>query len=96
MPLVKSATKSAFRKNIAAEIRSGRPQKQAAAIAHAVQRAAKGTPKAGGDMKYTQPMPAPKPKTGGMKRTMPMPMPAPKPKMGRANMMGRTMMKKGF
>jgi hypothetical protein len=39
-------------------------------------------------------MPAPKPKTGGMKRTMPMP--APKPKMGRANMMGRTMMKKGF
>jgi hypothetical protein len=24
------------------------------------------------------------------------PMPAPKPKMGRANMMGRTMMKKGF
>jgi hypothetical protein len=43
-------------------------------------------------MKYTQPMPTPKPKTGGMKRTMP----APKPKMGRANMMGRTMMKKGF
>jgi hypothetical protein len=28
-----------------------------------------------------------------MKRTMPMP--APKPKMGRANMMARTMMKKG-
>jgi len=94
MPLVKSATKSAFRKNIAAEIKSGRPQKQAAAIAYAVQRAAKGKPKAGGDMKYTQPMPTPKPKTGGMKRTMPMP--APKPKMGRANMMGRTMMKKGF
>jgi hypothetical protein len=45
-------------------------------------------------MKYTQPMPTPKPKTGGMKRTMPMP--APKPKTGRANMMGRTMMKKGF
>ena len=62
MPLVKSATKSAFRKNIAAEIRSGRPQKQAAAIAYAVQRAAKGKPKAGGDMKYTQPTPAPKPK----------------------------------
>ena len=81
MPLVKSATKGAFRKNIAAEIRSGRPQKQAAAIAYAVQRAAKGKPKAGGDMKYTQPMPTPKPKTGGMKR---------------ANMMGRTMMKKGF
>jgi hypothetical protein len=77
MPLVKSATKSAFRKNIAAEIKSGRPQKQAAAIAYAVQRAAKG-----------------KPKTGGMKRTMPTP--APKPKTGRANMMGRTMMKKGF
>ena len=62
MPLVKSASKSAFRKNIAAEIKSGRPQKQAAAIAYAVQRAVKGKPKAGGDMKYTQPMPTPKPK----------------------------------
>ena len=77
MPLVKSASKEAFRKNIRAEITQGKkPVNQAAAIAYAVQRAAKG-----------------KPKTGGMKRTMPMP--APKPKMGRANMMGRTMMKKG-
>jgi len=62
MPLVKNASKSALRRNIAAEVRSGRPQKQAAAIAHAVQRAAKGKPKVGGDMKYTQPMPTPKPK----------------------------------
>lgn len=95
MPLVKSASKSAFRKNIAAEIKSGRPQKQAAAIAYAVQRAVKGKPKAGGDMKYTQPMPTPKPKTGGgMKRTMPMP--TPRAKTPSMNRMARTTMKKGF
>jgi hypothetical protein len=96
MPLVKSASKSAFRKNLKAELAAGKPKPQSLAIAYSVQRAAKGKPKSGGDMKYTQPMPTPKPKTGGKKRTMPMPMPAPKPKMGRANMMGRTMMKKGF
>lgn len=63
MPLVKSASKEAFRKNIRAEITQGKkPVKQAAAIAYAVQRAVKGKPKAGGDMKYTQPMPTPKPK----------------------------------
>ena len=95
MPLVKSASKEAFRKNIRAEITQGKkPVKQAAAIAYSVQRAAKGKPKASGGMKYTQPMPTPKPKTGGMKRTMPMP--APKPKKPIGNMMGRTMMKKGF
>ena len=41
MPLVKSASKGAFRKNIAAEIRAGKPPKQAAAIAYSVQRKAK-------------------------------------------------------
>lgn len=41
MPLVKSASKSALRKNIAAEVRAGKPAKQAAAIAYSVQRAAK-------------------------------------------------------
>lgn len=40
MPLIKSASKKAVGKNIAAEIRAGRPPKQAAAIAYATQRAA--------------------------------------------------------
>jgi hypothetical protein len=43
VPLVKSASKAAFRKNIAAEVRAGKPAKQAAAIAYSVKReAAKG------------------------------------------------------
>ena len=40
MPLVKSASKEAFRKNVKAEIAAGKPQKQAVAIAYATQRAA--------------------------------------------------------
>jgi hypothetical protein len=40
MPLVKSASKAAFRKNIGAEVKSGRPVKQAVAIAYAVKRRA--------------------------------------------------------
>jgi hypothetical protein len=40
MPLVKSASKSAFRKNIKAEMASGKPQKQAVAIAYNVKRQA--------------------------------------------------------
>ena len=40
MPLKKSASKKAFGENIAAEIRAGRPQKQAVAIAYATKRAA--------------------------------------------------------
>lgn len=40
MPLVKSPSKAAFRKNIAAEVRSGKPVKQAVAIAYATKRAA--------------------------------------------------------
>ena len=40
MPLVKSTTKSAFRKNIKAEIKAGKPQKQAVAIAYSVKREA--------------------------------------------------------
>jgi hypothetical protein len=42
MPLVKSATKGAFRKNIRAEIKAGKPQKQAVAIAYSVKRKAQG------------------------------------------------------
>jgi hypothetical protein len=48
MPLVKSPSKAAFRKNVAAEVRSGTPVKQSVAIAYSVQRKAAGkspTPK---------------------------------------------------
>ena len=40
MPLKKSASKKAFGENIAAEMRAGRPQKQAVAIAYSVKREA--------------------------------------------------------
>jgi hypothetical protein len=43
MPLVKSPTKEAFRKNVKAEVKAGKPIRQAVAIAYAVKReAAKG------------------------------------------------------
>lgn len=42
MPLVKSASKPAFHKNVAAEIRAGKPPKQAVAIAYSVKRRAAG------------------------------------------------------
>lgn len=40
MPLVKSKSKEAFRKNISAEIKSGKKPAQAAAIAYSVKRSA--------------------------------------------------------
>jgi hypothetical protein len=40
MPLVKSTSKEAFRKNIKAEVNAGKPVKQAVAIAYNTQRAA--------------------------------------------------------
>ena len=40
MPLVKSTSKSAFRKNVAAEVKAGKPVKQAVAIAYSTKRAA--------------------------------------------------------
>lgn len=40
MPLVKSSSKAAFRKNVAAEVKSGKPIKQSVAIAYSVKRAA--------------------------------------------------------
>ena len=40
MPLVKSTGKVAFRKNIKAEVKAGKPVKQAVAIAYAVKRQA--------------------------------------------------------
>ena len=45
MPLVKSPSKPAFKKNIAAEVKAGKPPKQAAAIAYSVQRRAAGRKK---------------------------------------------------
>lgn len=42
MPLVKSTSKKAFRANIKAEMRAGKPQKQSVAIAYAVKRKAMG------------------------------------------------------
>ena len=47
MPLIKSKSKEALSKNIATEIRSGKPPKQAAAIAYSVQREAKKMAKGG-------------------------------------------------
>lgn len=40
MPLKKSASKDAFKSNIKTEMKSGKPQKQAVAIAYAMKRAA--------------------------------------------------------
>ena len=40
MPLVKSKTPEAFRKNIKTEVKAGKPVKQAVAIAYAVKREA--------------------------------------------------------
>ena len=42
MPLKKSSSKKAFKQNIKAEIKAGKPQKQAVAIAYSVKRKAKG------------------------------------------------------
>lgn len=40
MPLIKSPTKSAFKQNVATEVRAGKPPKQAVAIAYSVKRSA--------------------------------------------------------
>jgi hypothetical protein len=42
MPLTKSSSKKAFSRNVKAEIKAGRPQKQAVAIAYSVKRKAQG------------------------------------------------------
>ena len=53
MPLTKSTSKKAFKENISKEMSSGKPQKQAVAIAYAVKReaAAKKTSKSKGKQK---------------------------------------------
>jgi hypothetical protein len=40
MPLVKSSSKEAFRKNVKAEVAAGKPPKQAVAIAYSAKREA--------------------------------------------------------
>lgn len=42
MPLKKSTSKEAFKSNIKAEIKAGKPDKQAVAIAYAIKRRAEG------------------------------------------------------
>lgn len=42
MPLIKSKSKEAFKKNVQAEMRAGKPKKQALAIAYSVKQKAKG------------------------------------------------------
>lgn len=44
MPLVKSASPKAFRANVKAEVASGKPVKQAVAIAYSVKREAQAKP----------------------------------------------------
>ena len=46
MPLIKSSSRAARQKNIATEIKAGKPVKQAVAIGYATQRAAAGKTKA--------------------------------------------------
>ena len=45
MPLKKSTSKNAFRKNVKAEVEAGKPVKQAVAIAYSTKRAAAKTSK---------------------------------------------------
>ena len=52
MPLIKSKSKKAFKKNIATEVKAGKPVKQAVAIAYSTKRAAK---KAGGGRMSSSP-----------------------------------------
>ena len=40
MPLIKSTSKKAFRENVKAEVKSGKPVRQAVAIAYSEKRAA--------------------------------------------------------
>ena len=41
MPLIKSKSKEAFKKNVKAEMQAGKPKKQALAIAYSIKRRAK-------------------------------------------------------
>jgi len=55
MPLQKSTSKEAFKKNVSTEVKAGKPVKQAVAIAYATKReAAKKTTKSKGKTKWQQ------------------------------------------
>ena len=54
MPLVKSKSKEAFKKNVKKEIAAGRPPKQAVAIAYATKKAAKKDPKSESHSKHSE------------------------------------------
>ena len=47
MPLIKSTKKEAFKKNIATEVKAGKPVKQSVAIAYSEKREAAKKPKKG-------------------------------------------------
>jgi hypothetical protein len=51
MPLIKSTSKPAFKKNVEKEIAAGKPPKQAVAIAYATKRSAAKTSKSKGKQK---------------------------------------------
>jgi len=51
MPLIKSTSKPAFKKNVEKEIAAGKPPRQAVAIAYATKRAASKTSKSKGKTK---------------------------------------------
>jgi hypothetical protein len=51
MPLIKSKSEKAFKKNIAAEVNAGKPVKQAVAIAYSTKRAAPVKKAGGGSLK---------------------------------------------
>jgi hypothetical protein len=52
MPLIKSASKSALQKNVATEIKSGKPVKQSVAIAYSTKRAAPAKKRTGGKCEW--------------------------------------------
>ena len=56
MPLIKSKSEKAFKKNIAAEVKAGKPVKQAVAIAYSTKRAAPKKMSDGGGMSKPDPL----------------------------------------
>jgi hypothetical protein len=52
MPLIKSKSEKAFKKNIATEVKAGKPVKQAVAIAYSTKRAAPQKKSSGGKCEW--------------------------------------------
>jgi hypothetical protein len=53
MPIVKSPTKTAFKANVKKEIKAGKPQKQAVAIAYSAKKEAEHKKQSGSQMKWS-------------------------------------------